>query len=62
MATPSHGAQGMVLTTGNSSNSSSAWNSRVVCVLGLSPRMEVLGFSWILMVSFNTYLFSSEAL
>lgn len=62
MATPSHGAQGMVLTTGTSSNLSFAWNSRVLCVPGLSPRMEVLGFSWILMGSSDTYSFSSGAL
>lgn len=62
MATPSHGAQGKVLTTGNSSPSSSAWKFWVVCVPGLSPRREVLGFSWILMVSSDTYSFSSGAL
>lgn len=59
MATPSHEAQGMVLTTGNSFSSSS---SGVVYVPGLSPRREVLGFSWILMVSSDTYSFSSGAL
>lgn len=52
----------MVLTTGTSSNLSSAGNSRVLCVPGLSPRMEVLGFSWILMGSSDTYSFSSGAL
>lgn len=61
-ATPSHGAQGKFLTTSNSSNSSSSRNSGAVCVPGLSPRMGVLGPPWILMVSSDSYSFSSGAL
>lgn len=62
-ATPTHGALASVLTSSNpSSNSSSAWNSEAVSGPGLSPTGGVLGSPWILIVSTDTYSFSSGVL